>query len=195
MNEPARNIDIESPPQTEAPVWRPAGFGARAVGLFLDNLFVFLATTGFSFAVSRLIGGPPSPARDPEALKRMMANPNLSQILSEIGPTMSVGAVWAVIFPILYFGFFNKYKGGTPGKLIMGLRLQNFSTGENIGFLRTILREFIGKPLSFLILGLGYFLPLANKNKRALHDFVAGTWVVTVRGEESAAEINEEKWD
>ncbi|HRC86656.1 MAG TPA: RDD family protein, partial [Thermoanaerobaculia bacterium] len=43
-------------------------------------------------------------------------------------------------------------------------------------FGRALLR-FVGYFLSSLALGLGYLMPLFTERKRALHDFVAGTYV------------------
>lgn len=54
-------------------------------------------------------------------------------------------------------------KGGTPGKLIMGMRIVN-SDGKTIGIPKAILRN-IGKMISSIILGIGYFMIGWDKKK------------------------------
>ena len=45
-------------------------------------------------------------------------------------------------------------------------------------WLRAILRETVGKWISALILGIGFIMVAFHKEKRGLHDLIAGTWVV-----------------
>ena len=67
-------------------------------------------------------------------------------------------------------------KGGSPGKLLLGLRVQNRS-GKLIGFGGALLR-YIGKILSTLILGIGYLMIAWDKDKQGLHDKIAGSYVI-----------------
>ena len=62
-------------------------------------------------------------------------------------------------------------------RLCLGLRVVDFETGERLGIGQTILREFIGKWASFLTLLVGYLIVPFRRDKRALHDFIAGTQV------------------
>lgn len=67
-------------------------------------------------------------------------------------------------------------KGGTPGKLILGIRIVN-ERGDFIGIPMAILR-YIGKMLSGFILGIGYLMIAFTKEKQGLHDYIAKTHVV-----------------
>jgi|SRR3989338_11623103 len=66
--------------------------------------------------------------------------------------------------------------GGTPGKLILGLRIVN-EQGTTIGIPRAILR-YIGKIVSGMILLIGYIMIGFTQKKQGLHDMIASTYVV-----------------
>ena len=69
-------------------------------------------------------------------------------------------------------------RGGTPGKLVLGLRIVN-EQGEIIGIPYAILR-YIGKILSGFILGIGYLMIAFTEKKQGLHDMIAKTYVIYV---------------
>ena len=76
----------------------------------------------------------------------------------------------------LYFTGFHFAHGKTPAKSLFRLRVVDPS-GQNPGLLKSVLRALV------LIFSMGLlFLPLTyaffNPQRRALHDFVAGTYVV-----------------
>jgi len=71
-------------------------------------------------------------------------------------------------------------KGGTPGKLILGLKIRN-EKGQYIGIPIAILR-YIGKILSGIILGIGYLMIAWDVKKQGLHDKIAKTFVVRTPG-------------
>ena len=79
---------------------------------------------------------------------------------------------------IILIIYMDGIKGGTPGKLILGMRIVN-EKGEYIGIPMAILR-YIGKVLSGMILGIGYFMIGWDKKKQGLHDKIAQTYVVKV---------------
>jgi uncharacterized RDD family membrane protein YckC len=74
--------------------------------------------------------------------------------------------------------YLDGIKGGTPGKLILGMRIVN-EKGEFIGIPMAILR-YIGKILSTLILFIGYFMIGWDVRKQGLHDKIVKTYVVKV---------------
>jgi uncharacterized RDD family membrane protein YckC len=93
-----------------------------------------------------------------------------------------LGIVMMVLFPLAYFIWFLTLlrKGLTPGKKLLGLQVVNSQTGEIPGFGKMFLREIVGRFLSGLFLGLGYFWALFDKNAQAWHDKLAGTVVLKV---------------
>ena len=74
--------------------------------------------------------------------------------------------------------YLDGIKGGTPGKLILGMRIVN-EEGNYIGIPMAILR-YIGKLLSGVILGMGYLMIAFTDKKQGLHDKIAKTFVVKV---------------
>jgi uncharacterized RDD family membrane protein YckC len=93
-----------------------------------------------------------------------------------------LGMAVAVLLPIAYFVWFLSLlrTGRTPGKLFMGLQVVHHQTGELPGFGKMFLREIIGRFISGLFFGLGYWWALFDKNGQAWHDKLAGTVVLRV---------------
>jgi uncharacterized RDD family membrane protein YckC len=67
--------------------------------------------------------------------------------------------------------------GLTLGKWATGLRIER-NDGGNLGIGRALLRHFIGYPLSFALLGLGFVMAAVTVHGRGLHDIIAGSIVV-----------------
>ena len=74
--------------------------------------------------------------------------------------------------------YLDGIKGGTPGKLILGMRIVN-EQGNYIGIPIAILR-YICKILSGIILGIGVLMIAFTEKKQGLHDKIAKTYVVKV---------------
>jgi uncharacterized RDD family membrane protein YckC len=85
--------------------------------------------------------------------------------------------VIALVVAILNLGILPGFTGLTLGKWATGLRIER-TGGQDIGVGRSILRHFIGYPLSFLFFGIGFLLPAFTSRGRGLHDIIAGTIVV-----------------
>jgi len=96
------------------------------------------------------------------------------------GMSEDLGAFTAVVFPLAYFVWFIVLlgQGYTPGKKLLGLHVVNSKTGNNPGFGAMFLREIVGRVLSALFFGIGYFWALFDKNSQAWHDKLANTVVV-----------------
>lgn len=82
-----------------------------------------------------------------------------------------------ITITVVLYGYFYKSKGATPGKTLMKIKVVDFVTGKNIGYLKTFVREIIGKPISAILLIIGFLMPLFRKDQRALHDLLAKTQV------------------
>ena len=77
---------------------------------------------------------------------------------------------------LAYFVLLNA-NGGTWGKRILGMRLQDRTSGENIGIGRAVARYFVAIA-SGIALALGYLWVLWDDNKQTWHDKAAGSVVV-----------------
>ena len=93
------------------------------------------------------------------------------------GSAETVGIVIAIAVAVLNLGLLAGFTGRTLGKWATGLRLQR-KDGSELGMARAFLRHFVGYPLSFLTLGLGFLMAALSTRGRALHDLIAGTIVV-----------------
>ena len=74
-----------------------------------------------------------------------------------------ISAMSSLIIGLLeagYFIYFIGAKGQTLGKMALKIKVVKEDTGEVPGFAKAFLREMVGKFLSSLVFGFGYFAPL-----------------------------------
>jgi uncharacterized RDD family membrane protein YckC len=79
-----------------------------------------------------------------------------------------------------YFVILTVVYGQTLGKMVVGIRVIPQEGGAN-RWGAIILREVIGKFVSAIILLIGYLMAAFDSKKRAMHDRIAGTYVIKVR--------------
>ena len=89
----------------------------------------------------------------------------------------TIGIVVAIVIAVFNLVVLPGFTGVTLGKWATGLRIER-NQGGDIGIIRAFLRHFIGYPLSFFFLGLGFILAAVTVRGRGLHDIIAGTIVV-----------------
>lgn len=78
-----------------------------------------------------------------------------------------------------YYIYFIGSTGQTIGKKLLKIKVvKKDDTTTNPDYVATFLREIIGKPISALVLGLGYFWMLWDKQKQTWADKIAGTVVI-----------------
>ena len=83
---------------------------------------------------------------------------------------------WAVIgLATIYFVLFHGMEGKTIGKWLLGLKVVGAEQGA-ITYRRAFLR-WLGT-VGFAPLALGFLWVLWSREKRAWHDYLAGTWVI-----------------
>ncbi len=90
-----------------------------------------------------------------------------------IGPAMLALAATVVA---LYFFVFHALRGQTPGGVLLKLRVID-AWGLAPSAPRALLRT-VGGVVSLLGFGLGFLWAGFDREKRGLHDWLAGTWVV-----------------
>ena len=147
---------------TELELSRMAGFWLRGVAFLVDGGLVALLATGGAMLVDLAVqvGGMISSA--PEAG------------LEWLDTTAS--SLLVVLIVLCYFTLFVGFRGQTPGKMLLGLKIVR-TTGDQVGYGRALVR-WIGQCLSLLPLGLGVLMAAFSRRKQALHDKIAGTYVV-----------------
>lgn len=151
---PAR-ANVKPRPVTPNLVRLRGPFSLRCGAILIDYI-ILVAILAFSTLISRLLGGGARSAG------------NSSE---------AIGMVLAIIVAILNLGILPGLTGLTVGKWATGLRIRR-SNGRSIGIGRAFLRHFVGYPVSFLTLGLGFLIASFTANGRGLHDFIADTMVV-----------------
>ena len=89
----------------------------------------------------------------------------------------TAGIVLAVFMAVINLGVLPGLTGLTLGKWATGLRIER-NDGGSVGIGRALLRHFIGYPISFALLGIGFLIAAVTSHGRGLHDMIAGTTVV-----------------
>jgi uncharacterized RDD family membrane protein YckC len=151
--QPRANLKPRSAPQNLTRLRGP--FSLRCGAILIDYI-ILVAIVACSTLVSRLLGGGARSAGNSSEL---------------------VGILLAIVVVILNLGILPGLTGLTAGKWATGLRIRR-SNGREIGIGRAFLRHFVGYPISFITLGLGFLIAAFTNSGRGLHDFLAGTIVV-----------------
>ncbi len=151
-----------------------AGFFIRLVASFFDTLFlavplgivVYFLSGGEWFDIGTYWHNMQlAAAGDPRALSTQPKTDMRWEMLFEI----SVLIVTVV--------FWDKWGGTTPGKRMVGIKIVDAKTLEDITNKQAITRSF-GYIASTLPFGIGFLMILFRKDKRALHDLLADTVVI-----------------
>jgi uncharacterized RDD family membrane protein YckC len=144
---------------------RTAGFWLRSVAFLVDAGMVALLATGGAILVDLAvqIGGLISSA--PEAGLEWLDTTATSLLV--------------VLIVLCYFTLFVGFRGQTPGKMLLGLKVIR-ATGEEVRYGRALVR-WVGQCLGLLPLGLGFLMIAFSRQKQALHDKLAGTYVIRLR--------------
>ena len=102
-------------------------------------------------------------------------------VIGGISSIIVASALGSLISFVISFGYvvLLNANGGTLGKRILDMRLQNKETGENIGIGMAVVRYFVAIASGLAIL-IGYFWVLWDPNKQTWHDKAAGSVVVKV---------------
>jgi len=87
------------------------------------------------------------------------------------------GVLFEWILPIIAVLIFWQVKQSTPGKMLIGAKIVDATTGENPQPAQLIVR-YVGYYVSLLGFGLGFIWIAFDKRKQGWHDKMAGTVVV-----------------
>lgn len=165
-------IPASPPPEAPAapvPAVKLAPLPKRFIAILIDGFIVGI----FSFAVL-FAAGPFS------ALNAAMASADLDAVNAAIAQFQSealpVNLVVSAIYNVVLMTLFN---GQTLGKMVFGMRVVK-KNGRRISVLDALLRNVLGYMVSQIFL-LGYIWAVADGEKQAWHDKMAGTLVVEER--------------
>ncbi|MCM3664935.1 RDD family protein [Mesobacillus subterraneus] len=126
---------------------RPAGFWVRLGAAILDGLIIGVPLAIISYLVTG------------------SAEDNIF--------TSTLNFLYTLLVPVVWAGY-------TVGKKIVGVRIAKVN-GEKLGFGTMFMRTIVGGLVYLLTLGIGVivsaFMVGLRQDKRAIHDFIAGTYV------------------
>ena len=135
---------------------RPAGFWIRAWALVVDVVVFLLVQFSLRYIAARLFG------------------PEVENDLSYQGAVL----LFTLLFTLLYTSALHAICGQTIGKMVARVRVVGLD-GELPAFGTAVLRYF-GYFASLGTFTLGYLMAGLRRDKRALHDLIAGTRVERV---------------
>ena len=169
-----------------APV-RPelAGWWLRVAAYVLDQLILAipLMLVYFVFLVPVFFAMAQDPSFRSTAPVSVAENQRRAQVMMErMLPAMFGFFAVALVVPVAYFSFFHGWRGQTPGKMAVRIRVV-LENGERISYVRALIRYLVALALwfAFYIPGvIDVLFPLFDKKKQAIHDKAAGTVVVRV---------------
>jgi uncharacterized RDD family membrane protein YckC len=140
---------------------KPAGFWVRGAAQIIDAgiILACMAMPTFVLAAFLALG---------------------SLVWSEVDGGLFIIILGVPIFlcHLLYFAFATRLGGQTAGKGIMNIKVVRIS-GQPVGFSRSVGR-YLSYFLSALPLFAGFVMAGSTREKRALHDYITGTKVVSM---------------
>lgn len=151
MYEPPGYGDVP-PPQRQVIF---AGFVIRAIAYVIDSIFITLIALIIGMSI-----GLAASLTNEEIL-------NAAYLASGVISLIYILAFWAMV-------------GGTPGKIMLGMRIVSSDGSTNgIGWGRAILR-LLGYIVSSMLCYLGFIWIAIDKDSQGWHDKIARTYVVSV---------------
>jgi uncharacterized RDD family membrane protein YckC len=162
-------VPSAAPPGERVLRVRVTGFPRRVVAVLVDLALLLSFTAGVTLVVAMILRVPMPSAREvgPDLLVAGILDRN----------PMAVGAVGLFLAMLgLYELYFGGISGQTLGMKLVGIRLispRGTAPGPGRGLLR-----LLALALSVLPAGLGWVWALFDREHRALHDHLAGTYVI-----------------
>jgi uncharacterized RDD family membrane protein YckC len=162
------------------------GFWIRFCARMLDGLILGTVTLPLSLT-NQVITMRSIPFTDPGAEMNRLENSAF------LGPFLTIQAGFLLASLILAFAyevFFVGRFGGTPGKLLLRMRIVR-ADFSRLTYGRAAIR-FFGRMLTELTMYIGYIMVGFDPQRRALHDYVADTRVIKRDQDQLAAQPNME---
>ncbi len=146
---------------------RYGGFWIRFLAKVLDGVILYVAFLPLSYALGLIIN-PLLQTRNP--------NPADLRTFAPLFAGFGIISLFSWTLAMLYEAWFLSRRGGTPGKLVCGLRVLR-SNGDRLSFARGCGR-YLATIVSSFTLMIGYIMAAFDGEKRALHDHICDTRVV-----------------
>jgi uncharacterized RDD family membrane protein YckC len=143
----------------------------RVLAFFIDGLIygviAFIVAAFFVLLIPVILSG-------------QSTDINNLEELGSLGLVIAGMLITYFLFIFLLTGLSYLHYAGTPGKALLGIKVININDGsDRNSFLKGLAREFIGKNISYFLLGGGFIMILFNQERAGLHDYLFGTLVVS----------------
>jgi len=154
---------------------RYAGFWIRSLASLLDTLFLALPIAIVIYFIS-----------DGNWFDFTQYQQNINYAMNgyadkALASQPQTSLKWELLFELsvllVTIIFWKKFKGITPGKRLVHIKIVDANTFEDIDNKQAVTRS-IGYIVSTLPFLFGFFIVLFRKDKRALHDLLAQTAVI-----------------
>ena len=153
---------------------RYAGFWIRFLASFLDTFFLALP---LGIIIYFLSDGNWFDFSQYQQNMQMAMSGNAHALDSQPHTSLK----WELLFEfsvlVITILFWNKYKGATPGKKFVHIKIVDAKSFEEITNKQAITRSLGYIPSTFLFM-IGFIMVAFRADKRSLHDLVAGTCVI-----------------
>ncbi|MEA2090750.1 MAG: RDD family protein [Campylobacterota bacterium] len=154
---------------------RYAGFWVRFTASFLDTIFLALPVAIVIYFLS-----------DGNWFDFSQYQQNIAYAMSgnadkALANQPQTSLKWEVLFEVavllVTMIFWRRWRGATPGKKFVHIKIVDAVTNKDINNQQAITRS-IGYIVSTLALLIGFLMVAFRKDKRGLHDLLAGTVVI-----------------
>ena len=146
------------------------GFWIRFSARLLDGLFLLIVRGPLMVINATIVQMHPLPT--PGSMGGLENTAQLGTFLTFEAAYLLLGMILSLAYEVFFVGRF----GGTPGKLLLHLRIVR-SDFSRVTYSRAAIR-FFGLLISDLTMYIGYIMVAFDPQRRALHDYIADTRVI-----------------
>ena len=153
---------------------RYAGFWVRFVASFLDTIFLALPVAVIIYFIS---DGNWFDFAQYQHNMQMAMSGNTNALNNQPHTSLKWELLFEMAVLIVTVIFWKKWRGATPGKRLVHIKIVDSKTHQDIDNKQAITRS-IGYIVSTLALLIGFIMVAFREDKRGLHDLLAGTSVI-----------------
>jgi len=153
---------------------RYAGFWIRFIASFLDTLFLALPV---AIVIYFLSGGDWFDFAQYQQNLQMAMGGNTAALQTQPQTSLKWELLFEIAVLVVTILFWKRWRGATPGKRFVHIKIVDAKTLQNITNKQAITRS-LGYIPSTLLFGIGFFMVIFRRKKEALHDLMANTVVI-----------------
>lgn len=162
-----------------------AGFWIRFAASFADTLFLALPVAVVIYFLSE--GSWFDFAQYQQNIAYAMSGNAHKALASQPQTSLKWELLFEVSVLVVTMLFWRRWRGATPGKKLVKIKIVDYKTYQDIDNKQALTRS-LGYIISTLLFLVGFLMVAFRKDKRGLHDMLAGT--VVIYEEEDDAQMN-----